>query len=119
MRPILVTGNPAPDVTHWRFGVEGRSAARQSLGEAPPGPFQDGTSPAMRGPTGEPMNAKVREEIQTAVQALDEALGGLVNFAMTLRPTLRNEIMQICGHHLEKARQARDRLEALLQDPGS
>jgi hypothetical protein len=35
---------------------------------------------------------------------------------MTLRPTLRIEIMQICGHHIEKARQARDRLEALLQD---
>jgi hypothetical protein len=65
------------------------------------------------------MDAKVREEIQAAVQALDEALGGLINFTMTLRPTLRNEIMQICGHHLEKARQARDRLEALLHDSGS
>ncbi|HSD51640.1 MAG TPA: hypothetical protein VLG48_09550 [Candidatus Methylomirabilis sp.] len=63
------------------------------------------------------MDAKVREEIQTAVHALDEALGGLINFMMTLRPTLRNEIMQICGHHIEKARQARDRLEALLQGP--
>lgn len=65
------------------------------------------------------MDAKAREEIETAVRALDEALGGLINFAMTLRPTLRNEIMQICGHHIEKARQARDRLEALLQDSGS
>src|SRR3990172_4476667 len=73
----------------------------------------------IRSPTGEPMDAKVREEIETAVHALDEALGGLINFTMTLRPTLRNEIMQICGHHIEKARQARDRLEALLQDSGS
>ena len=70
------------------------------------------------------MDARVREEVETAVQALDEALGGLINFMMTLRPTLRNEIMQICGHHLEKARQAKERLEALgralfnrLQEP--
>ena len=62
------------------------------------------------------MDARVREEVRTAVQALDEALGGLINFMMTLRPTLRNEIMQICGHHLEKARQAKERLEALVQD---
>lgn len=62
------------------------------------------------------MDAKVREEVQTAVQALDEALGGLINFTMTLRPTLRNEIMQICGKHLERARQAKERLEALLHD---
>jgi hypothetical protein len=60
------------------------------------------------------MEEKLREEVQTAVQALDEALTGLINFTLTLRPTLRNEIMQICGHHIERARQARDRLEALL-----
>ncbi len=61
------------------------------------------------------MDAKAREELQTAVQALDEALGGLINFMMTLRPTLRNEIIQICGHHIERARQAKERLESLLQ----
>ena len=61
------------------------------------------------------MDPKVHEEIQVAVQALDEALGGLINFMMTLRPTLRNEIMQICGHHIETARQAKERLETLLQ----
>lgn len=61
------------------------------------------------------MDAKVREEVETAVQALDEALAGLITFTLTLRPTLRNEIMQICGHHLERARQAKERLEALLQ----
>jgi hypothetical protein len=62
------------------------------------------------------MDARVREEVETAVQALDEALTGLINFTMTLRPTLRNEIMQICGQHIERARQAKERLEALLQD---
>jgi hypothetical protein len=61
------------------------------------------------------MDAKAREELEVAVQALDEALGGLINFMMTLRPTLRNEIMQICGHHIENARQAKERLETLLQ----
>ncbi len=62
------------------------------------------------------MDARVREEVERAVQALDEALTGLINFMMTLRPTLRNEIMQICGHHIEAARQAKERLETLLQE---
>ncbi len=64
------------------------------------------------------MEPKAREEIETAVQALDGALSGLITFLMTLRPTLRNEILQICGHHLERARQAKERLDALLQDGG-
>ena len=62
------------------------------------------------------MDAKAREELEAAVQALDEALRGLINFLMTLRPTLRNEIIQICGHHIETARQAKERLEALLRE---
>ena len=62
------------------------------------------------------MDAKAREELEVAVQALDEALRGLINFLMTLRPTLRNEIIQICGHHIEAARQAKERLEALLRE---
>jgi hypothetical protein len=62
------------------------------------------------------MDANVRETVETAVQALDEALGGLINFMMTLRPTLRNEILRICGQHLDRARQAKERLEALLQE---
>lgn len=60
------------------------------------------------------MEPKVREEIETATQALNEAFNGLFGFLMTLRPTLRNEILQICGEHLERARQAKDRLESLL-----
>ena len=62
------------------------------------------------------MDADVRETVEAAVQALDEALGGLINFMMMLRPTLRNEILQICGQHLERARQAKQRLQALLQE---
>lgn len=62
------------------------------------------------------MDTKARTEVEAAVQALDQALSGLINFMMTLRPTLRNEILQICGDHIERARQAKERLEALLQD---
>ena len=62
------------------------------------------------------MDTKARTEVEAAVQALDQALSGLINFMMTLRPTLRNEILQICGNHIERARQANERLEALLQD---
>ena len=62
------------------------------------------------------MDANTRREIETAVQAIDDALTGLISFTMTLRPTLRNEIMQICGHHIERAREARERLQSLIQD---
>jgi hypothetical protein len=62
------------------------------------------------------MDSKARQDVEAAVRALDEALGGLINFMMTLRPTLRNEIMQICGHHIETARQAKERLETLLSE---
>jgi hypothetical protein len=62
------------------------------------------------------MDANTRREIETAVQAIDDALTGLISFTMTLRPTLRNEIMQICGHHIERAREARERLQSLVQD---
>jgi len=48
------------------------------------------------------MDAEVRREVEAAVQAVDQALSGLINFMMTLRPTLRNEILQICGHHIER-----------------
>ena len=63
------------------------------------------------------MDSQARKEIETAVEALNEALTGLVSFAMTLRPTLRNEIFQICGHHFERARQAKERLASLLENP--
>jgi hypothetical protein len=44
-------------------------------------------------------------------------LTGLVGFLMTLRPTLRNEILQLCGHHMERAREARERLHSLIGEP--
>ena len=61
------------------------------------------------------MDPTARKELEVAVQAIDEALTGLIGFTMTLRPTLRNEILQICGRHLERARQAKARLDLLLQ----
>jgi hypothetical protein len=64
------------------------------------------------------MDPAARAEIETAVQALDQAFEGLFGFLMTLRPTLRNEILQICGEHLERARQAKERLESLLGPGG-
>ena len=63
------------------------------------------------------MDKQARQEIETAVQAVDDALTGLVGFLMTLRPTLRNEILQICGRHMERAREAKDRLRSLLDAP--
>ena len=63
------------------------------------------------------MDPRARQEIETAIQAINDALTGLVSFGTTLRPTLRNEIFQICGHHFERARQAKERLAALLEDP--
>jgi len=63
------------------------------------------------------MDAQARQEIETAVRALDEALTGLIGFLMTLRPTLRNEILQICGHHMERAREAKERLQSLIDAP--
>jgi hypothetical protein len=64
------------------------------------------------------MDPEARDQVAIAVSALDQALAGLIGFAMTLRPTLRNEIFQICGPHLDRARQARDTLAALLEAEG-
>lgn len=54
------------------------------------------------------------EQIRTANAAITEALQALMTFMATLRPGLRNEIMQILGDKIEKARLAQERLEALL-----
>ncbi len=62
------------------------------------------------------MDSAARETIAKAVQAIDDAISGLVGFAMTLRPTLRNEIFQICGPHLDRARDAREHLAGLIND---
>ena len=63
------------------------------------------------------MDPRARQEIEEAIDAINDALTGLVSFGTTLRPTLRNEIFQICGHHFERARQAKERLASLLKDP--
>ncbi len=63
---------------------------------------------------GDEMDTPIQQTLAEAVEAIDQAISGLLGFAMTLRPTLRNEILQICGPHLERARQAKQRLEALL-----
>lgn len=60
------------------------------------------------------MDPRARQEIETAIAAINDALTGLVSFATTLRPTLRNEIFQICGHHMERAREAKERLQSLI-----
>jgi hypothetical protein len=62
------------------------------------------------------MDPRARQEIETAIQAIDDALTGLVSFGTTLRPTLRNEIFQICGQHFERARKAKERLVSLLEN---
>jgi hypothetical protein len=113
------------EVTQWLVGMQAKTqaellralaAVRERHGSGEP----DASPPVPQHATpelpGREMDAKAREELEAAVQALDEALSGLINFMMTLRPTLRNEIMQICGHHIETARRAKERLEALLQE---
>ena len=65
------------------------------------------------------MDSAARDTIAEAVQAIDDAISGLVGFAMTLRPTLRNEIFQICGPHLDRARGARERLAGLIGEHSS
>lgn len=61
------------------------------------------------------MDREAREQVEAAAQALEEALQAITTFLFTLRPTLRNEILQLLGHHLEKARQAHERLRAILK----
>lgn len=56
----------------------------------------------------------VREQIRAAVEAIDGALRGIVSFLAPLKPTLRNELIQLLGDHVERARVAKDSLERLL-----
>lgn len=61
------------------------------------------------------MEKEAKEQVQAAAQAIEEALQGIITFLATLRPTLRNEILQLLGHHLEKAREAHEKLKAILE----
>ena len=58
----------------------------------------------------------VREQIRAAVEAIDGALRGIVSFLTPLKPTLRNELIQLLGDHVERARTAKVSLEQLLAD---
>lgn len=56
----------------------------------------------------------IREQIQAAVEAIDGALQGIARFLTPLRPTMRNELIQFLGPHVEQARRAKESLEGIL-----
>ena len=58
----------------------------------------------------------VREQIRAAVEAIDGALRGIVSFLAPLKPTLRNELIQLLGDKVERARAAKESLEKLLAE---
>jgi hypothetical protein len=68
--------------------------------------------------TGDPARADgaIREQVRAAVEAIDGALRGIVSFLTPLKPTLRNELIQLLGEHVERARTAKATLESLLAD---
>ncbi len=59
---------------------------------------------------------EVREQIHAALEAIDGALRGIVSFLAPLKPTLRNELIQLLGDHVERARAAKTALEKLLAE---
>ena len=56
----------------------------------------------------------VREQVRAAVEAIEGALRGIVSFLTPLKPTLRNELIQLLGRHVDQARTAKESLERLL-----
>ena len=50
----------------------------------------------------------ILEQIRAAVGAIDGALRGIVSFLTPLKPTLRNELIQLLGEHVERARIAKE-----------
>lgn len=58
----------------------------------------------------------VREQVRAAVEAIEGALRGIVSFLTPLKPTLRNELIQLLGKHVDQARTAKESLERLLAD---
>lgn len=66
--------------------------------------------------TGEHPQAEeaIREQIRAAVEAIDGALQGIVRFLTPLKPTMRNELIQFLGGHVEQARHAKESLERIL-----
>jgi hypothetical protein len=63
------------------------------------------------------MDEGARQELRNAIAALDEGMQGIVRWMYTLKPVLRNELLQMTGPQMEKLREARERLAALLGDP--
>jgi len=61
------------------------------------------------------MEKEVRDQVQAASESIGQALEGIIAFLTRLRPTLRNEILQLLGDHLEKARMAKERLDELIR----
>ena len=55
-------------------------------------------------------------QIRAAVEAIDGALGGIASFLAPLKPTLRNELIQLLGDNVQRARAAKESLEKLLAD---
>jgi hypothetical protein len=58
-----------------------------------------------------------RHAVAEAIKSLDEGMQGIVRWMYTLKPVLRNELLQMTGPQMEKVREARERLAALLGDP--
>ena len=56
----------------------------------------------------------ILEQIRAAMKAIDGALQGIVSFLTPLRPTMRNELIQLLGAHVEQARHAKESLERIL-----
>ena len=63
-----------------------------------------------------PSDRAVREQVRAATEAIDGALRGIVSFLAPLKPTLRNELIQLLGDKIEQARAAKESLEKLLAD---
>ncbi len=63
------------------------------------------------------MDAPERQELRDAIEALDGAMQGIVKWIYTLKPVLRNELLQMTGPQMEKLREARNRLAALADGP--
>ncbi len=61
-------------------------------------------------------NEALREQVRAAVEAIEGALRGIVSFLTPLKPTLRNELIQLLGKHVDQARTAKESLERLLAD---
>ena len=63
------------------------------------------------------MDETTRQQLRDAIAALDEGMQGIVRWMYTLKPVLRNELLQMTGPQMEKLREARNRLASLLGEP--